>query len=120
MRKIGSVAALLLAVCLTGCGAIPVAPSPAPSRTSSPPTPDAVAQETAYLSALRAQLPQTDFSSPGLWVDLGRAVCKAFDNGLTPKEVFDSMQGGAITEQQASAVVVISGIHLCPEYAPTP
>ncbi|WP_285137897.1 DUF732 domain-containing protein [Microbacterium sp. lyk4-40-TSB-66] len=122
MRKIGALAAAILAAgMLSGCGALPVAPSRSatPTATSSA-AEEAFAQETAYYTALRKQLPQTDLSNAGLWIDLGRAVCKAFDNGLTPKEVFDSMKGGAISEPEASAVVVISGIHLCPEYAPTP
>lgn len=124
MRKIGATAAaILVAGMLSGCGALPVAPSrsasAAPTQTSSV-TEDVLAQESAYFRALRQQLPQTDLSNPGLWIDLGQAVCKAFDEGLTPKEVFDSMSGGAITQPEASAVVVLSGIHLCPEYAPTP
>lgn len=124
MRKIGAwAAAILVAGMLSGCGALPVSPSRSASATpteTSSVSEDALAQESAYFKALRTQLPQTDLSNVGLWIDLGRAVCKAFDEGLTPKEVFDSMSGGAITQQEASAVVVISGIHLCPEYAPTP
>lgn len=125
MRKIGAVAAtLVIAASLSGCGALPVAPAPATSTPASEgdstSTQDAIAQETAYFTALRQQLTTTDFSTPKLWIDLGHAVCKAYDSGLTPKEVFDSMKGGALTEPEASAVVVISGIHLCPEYAPRP
>ncbi len=123
MKKIGIVtAALVLTAALSGCGSLPVAPArttptaatPAAQSTADP------AHEAAYLTALRTQLPRTDFSRPGLWVDLGHAVCNAFDSGLTPKEVFDSLKGGAVSEPEASAVVVISGIHLCPEYAPSP
>lgn len=124
MRKIGTVAAtLLLAASLSGCGALPV------SRSASTPTPtvdpraqaaDAFTQESAYLTALRNQLTTTDFSSPQLWIDLGRAVCKGFDDGLTPKNMFDYLKDAGLSEPEASAVVVISGIHLCPEYAPTP
>ncbi|MFJ4037973.1 DUF732 domain-containing protein [Microbacterium sp. NPDC090007] len=123
MKKIRTVTvALALAAGLSGCGAIPVGSAPPASPT---PTVDAQAQrvyeqEVAYVRALRQQLPKTDLSATQVWVDLGHAVCKAYDEGITPKEVFDSMSGGAITQQEASAVVVISGIHLCPEYAPTP
>lgn len=123
MRKIGAVAvAVALAAGLSGCGAIPVGQAPKASPT---PTVDARAQqvyeqEVAYVRALRQQLPKTDLSATQVWVDLGHAVCAGFDDGLTPKELFDSMQGGGVTQQEASVVVVLSGIHLCPEYAPTP
>ncbi|WP_295787144.1 DUF732 domain-containing protein [uncultured Microbacterium sp.] len=123
MKKIGAVAvALAIAAGLSGCGAIPVGTAPKASPT---PTVDARAQqvyeqEVAYVRALRQQLPKSDLSAMQVWVDLGHAVCAAFDDGLTPKQVFDSMQGGGVTQQEASVVVVLSGIHLCPEYAPTP
>ncbi len=124
MKKMAAVAAVLLvAGSLTACGAFPIGPSP--SKTTATPDADAAARETfaqesAYLAELRKQLPKTDLSSVQLWLDLGHAVCAAFDDGLTPKEVFDSMQGGALSSPEASAVVVLSGIHLCPEYTPTP
>ena len=124
MRKIGAVAAtFLLTASLTGCGALPVGPSaasPTPTAVAESRAADAFAQESAYLSALRQQLRTTDFSSPQLWIDLGRAVCKGFDEAMTPKEMFDSLKDAGLSEPEASAVVVISGIHLCPEYAPTP
>jgi hypothetical protein len=124
MKKMAAIAAVLLVTgSLTACGTFPVGPSP--STTTATPDADAAARETfaqesAYLAELRKQLPKTDLSSVQLWLDLGHAVCAAFDSGLTPKDVFDSMQGGALSSPEASAVVVLSGIHLCPEYAPTP
>lgn len=124
MRKIGATAVALLGVgVLAGCGALPV--EMAPSRTATPtavgPAPEEVlARESAYIAALREQLTTFDTSPATLWLDLGHAVCEAFDSGYTPKQVFDSMSGGGLTQPEASAVVVIAGIHLCPEYAPDP
>ncbi|MFZ8757724.1 DUF732 domain-containing protein [Microbacterium sp. HMH0099] len=126
MRRARAVVfALASAAMLSGCGALPVTPAP---RTSTPeavptaqaPVEDVLAQESAYMAALRAELPSIDRSPASVWLDLGHAVCEAFDSGFTPKQVYDSMSGGSVTQQEASAVVVISGIHLCPEYAPTP
>lgn len=125
MRKAGVVVvALVSAFALSGCGSLPVTPAPAKSTADALPPAEPVenvlAQETAYMTALRAQVATVDRSPASLWLDLGHAVCEAFDTGFTPKEVYDSMSGGGVSQQEASAVVVIAGIHLCPEYAPTP
>ena len=75
------------------------------------------ALDDAIAGFARALVEQRGVVSADAMANYRRA---GLDDGLTPKELFDSMQGGGVTQQEASVVVVLSGIHLCPEYAPTP
>lgn len=96
------------ALLLTGCaGQAEATPKPTVSATP----------EDAFATELREQVPDYDRATDQQWLEVGQAVCKAYDAGATPNQVVDSMQGQNVTADEAAALVVIAAETLCPEYA---
>lgn len=125
MRPARVVVVALVALLLTGCALLEARPVPTTSESgtagaaeTSAPAPQAQTPESAFIAAFFAAQPQAADIPEQQWLDIGIAVCEAFDAGATAAQVVDSMQGDAVTADEAAALVVSAARHLCPEYAP--
>lgn len=87
---------------------------PAPAQTTAATTAQA---EAAYLEDLQAAIPDHARATTAQWLDIGNAICAAYEEGASPNQVVDSMQGSNLTADEAAAVIVISADKLCPEYS---
>lgn len=108
-RKVLTVAAV--ALLLTGC---------AGAEESAPATPTAVdtaEAEATFLEQLQTAIPDHARATTAQWLDVGNSICAAYEEGATPNQVVDSMEGSNLSADEAAAVVVISAETLCPEYS---
>lgn len=85
--KIAAIAAVLL---LTGCA------------------------QTGYIPQLAEKVPQLvdTFGEAGL-LELGEAVCAAFDDGLSENQIAGTLETNGLTIAEAGSVVVAARDHLC-------
>lgn len=104
--KLLTVAAI--ALLLTGCAA-QTSDAAKPTATTTP--------AGAFETELREHVTDYDRATDEQWLEVGKAVCEAYEAGATPNQVIDSMQGQNVTADEAAALVIVAAETLCPEYA---
>lgn len=100
---------------LTGCSATS---EPEPAATGE------VAEATAtpedeFIEAFRSENPNSDRADDETWLGIATAICNALDNGASPNQIIDTMQGDDTDPEEMASLLLLSIEHLCPEHSPS-
>lgn len=112
---VGSVAAIVIVLVSKNNGDSLNTPTPAETTVVPSPTSTLTPEEVAFLSAIRTRLAFRDDSDTKL-LQVGQAVCTAFDTGSPFSPVAQTVVASGVTEYDAGWLIGSSVHALCPEH----
>lgn len=93
---------------------VPV-PVPVPIEPEPEPEPE-LDLEAGYLESVRSFSPELYDVPDNLLVDMGEAICLAFDNGESVESVIITGLDSGVSDQSLAAVIGATVVWFCPEY----
>jgi hypothetical protein len=93
------------------------------STSASPSSSAAPTGEAGYVAFLIAAGGITDEASKQNLLEVGRTVCKGFDEGNTVVQIYNAMLDAKYTKEQAATLITVAVKFICPQYTsqlPTP
>lgn len=131
-----AVGALLLAGCGSSGGSDASASASSSASASASPSASASASasvspsstaeptgEAGYVAFLTAAGGITDEASKQNLLEVGRTVCKGFDDGNNVVQIYNAMLNAKYTKEQAATLITVAVKFICPQYTsklPTP